>query len=93
MLFRAPGFGTTAEWWYIAYGAAANTPGTRDPISSGRKGRAEGVATACGACVVPGPTLDLLITWVLVFMVFRYVSVASPRATPALLVAIVVSRD
>jgi len=92
-LFRAPGFGTTAEWWQIAYGVAAIIGHVR-PIFFGGKGGGKGVATACGAflALAPGPTLDSLVTWVLVFTAFRYVSVASLCATLVLPVAIVISR-
>jgi glycerol-3-phosphate acyltransferase PlsY len=92
-LFRAPGFGTTAEWWLIAYGVAAIIGHVR-PLFFGGKGGGKGVATACGVflALAPGPTLDALITWVLIFAAFRYVSLASLAATLILPVAIVVSR-
>jgi len=92
-LFRAPGFGTTAEWWQIAYGLAAIIGHVRPLFFVGKSG-GKGVATACGAFIAlaPGPTWDALITWVLIFAAFRYVSLASLAASLVLPVAIVVSR-
>lgn len=92
-LFRAPGLGTTAEWWQIAYGIAAIIGHVRPIFFAGKSG-GKGVATACGAflALAPGPTLDSLLTWALVFLAFRYVSVASLCATLVLPIAIVISR-
>jgi acyl phosphate:glycerol-3-phosphate acyltransferase len=92
-LFRAPGFGTTAEWWLIAYGVAAIIGHVRPLYFAGKSG-GKGVATACGVflALASGPTLDALITWVLVFAAFRYVSLASILASVVLPIAIVISR-
>lgn len=92
-LFRAPGAGTTAEWWLIAYGVAAIIGHVRPLFFTGKSG-GKGVATACGVflALAPGPTIDALVTWVLIFAAFRYVSVASIAASLVLPVAIVISR-